>query len=77
MDQCWRLQPEPTALFLYEHKTKDKKAGLSVVGRQGQKGAGAGEDCELGLSVQGPGELGKCFPIETNAEAPLTTRTVK
>lgn len=25
MDQCWWLQPEPTALFLYKHKTKDKK----------------------------------------------------
>ena len=25
MDQCWRLQSESTALFLYKHKTKDKK----------------------------------------------------
>lgn len=57
VDQRRRLQPEPTALFLYKHKTKDEKQ--ACWGRAIKpEGPGAAEACDLGFSGCGPGEPG-------------------
>lgn len=67
MDQRRRLQPEPTALFLYKHKTKDEKQ--ACWGRAIKpEGPGAAEACDLGFSGCGPGEPGQIFP-SSNREA--------
>jgi hypothetical protein len=58
MDQRWRFQPEPTALFLYKHKTKYKKQvclkwGGQAGGRQNRRAMG------LALVIMGLENQGK------------------
>lgn len=67
MDQRRWLQPEPTALFLYKHKTKDEK--WACWGRATKlEGPGAVKACGLSFSGRGPGEPGQIFP-SSNREA--------
>ena len=47
VDQRWRLQPEPTALLLYKHKTRGSKAALPGAG-QGRAGRGGGRGLRAG-----------------------------
>lgn len=67
MDQRRWLQPEPTALFLYKHKTEDGKQ--ACWGRATKpEGPGAAKACSLGFSGREPGEPGQIFP-SSNREA--------
>lgn len=45
------------------------------MGGEARRGHGQ-EKAGLGLSGRGPGQPGKCFQMETNAEAPSTTKAV-
>lgn len=61
VDQCWRLQPESTALFLYKHKMKDKKQAClgwgNKAGREQEQ-----KSTQVWISDHGAGELGKILP---------------
>lgn len=68
VDQRWRLQPEPTALLLYKHKTRGSKAALPGAG-QGRVGR---RERPAGWASAGrAGRTRETFPsLNRNAEAP-------
>lgn len=80
MDQCWWLQPESTALFLYKQKTKDKKqaclGGVEMGPTAKLRGSREGKDCGLDLSGHKPGEPGTCFQVKTQMQKPGSTTKV-